>query len=253
MRKYIFDIDGTLTPSRGLINTPFKRYMKAFMENNYVYFVTGSDKPKTVQQITTELYDVAVKVYQCSGNDVWQQDTNISTNNFKLPDEAEKFLAERLNDSPFKPKTGMHFDFRPGLLNFSVLGRNASLQERAMYKLWNSEDDERDYIARDFNELFPGYIATVAGEIGIDISPEGMDKAQIIHDFSAHDELHFFGDSMEPGGNDYSLSLEIAQQGGNVYHVKDWKNTWDILQNINAIDQYEPALRSVASEKYNKD
>ena len=247
MRKYIFDIDGTLTPSRGLINTNFKRYMLAFMGNNYVYFVTGSDKPKTVEQIGTEIYNRAVKVYQCSGNDVWQQDNNLSTNNFELPEEAEKFLAVRLNDS----KTGKHFDFRPGLLNFSILGRNASLQERAMYKLFNSEDDERDYIARDFNELFPGYVATVAGEIGIDISPEGMDKAQIIHDFSAHDELHFFGDSMEPGGNDYSLSLEIAQQGGNVYHVKDWKDTWDILQNINK--RTEPALRSVASEKYNKD
>ena len=145
----------------------------------------------------------------------------------------------------------MHFDFRPGLLNFSILGRNASLQERAMYKLFNSEDDERDYIARDFNELFPGYVATVAGEIGIDISPEGMDKAQIIHDFSAHEQLYFFGDAMEPGGNDYSLSLEIAQQGGNVYHVKGWQDTWDILQNINK--RTEPALRSVASEKYNKD
>ena len=84
----------------------------------------------------------------------------------------------------------------------------------------------------------------------IDISPEGMDKAQIIHAFSAHDELHFFGDSMEPGGNDYSLSLEIAQQGGNVYHVKDWKDTLNILQNIS---NQQPALRSVMSEKYNKD
>ena len=250
MRKYIFDIDGTLTPSRGLINTNFKRYMLAFMGNNYVYFVTGSDKPKTVEQIGTEIYNRAVKVYQCSGNDVWQQDNNLSTNNFELPEEAEKFLTVRLNDSPFKPKTGMHFDFRPGLLNFSILGRNASLQERAMYKLFNSEDDERDYIARDFNKLFPGYTATVAGEIGIDISPEGMDKAQIIHDFSAHEQLYFFGDAMEPGGNDYSLSLEIAQQGGNVYHVKGWQDTWDILQNISK--RTEPALRSVASEKYNK-
>jgi phosphomannomutase len=232
MRKYIFDVDGTLTPSRSLMNTSFKKYMTAFMQSNYVYLVTGSDKPKTVEQISTELYNTAVKVYQCSGNDVWQQDNNISTNHFKIPEEAEVFLSTRLNNSAFRPKTGMHFDFRPGLLNFSILGRNASLQERAMYKLWNSKDDERHYIAREFNKLFPGYIATVAGEIGIDISPEGMDKAQIIHDFSPHDQLYFFGDAMEPGGNDYTLSLEIAQQGGNVYHVRDWRDTLHILQTM---------------------
>ena len=78
-----------------------------------------------------------------------------------------------------------------------------------------------------------------------------MDKSHIIHVFSAHVQLYFFGDAMAPGGNVYKLSLEIAQQGGNVYHVKDWKDTWDILQNINK--RTEPALRSVASEKYNKD
>tara|TARA_R100001377_G_scaffold69054_1_gene44335 strand:- start:33 stop:779 length:747 start_codon:yes stop_codon:yes gene_type:complete len=232
MRKYIFDVDGTLTPSRSLMNTSFKKYMKAFMQSNYVYLVTGSDKPKTVEQIGTELYNTAVKVYQCSGNDVWQQDNNISTNHFKMPEEAEVFLSTCLDDSPFRPKTGMHFDFRPGLLNFSILGRNASLQERATYKSFVAEDDERVYIAREFNKLFPGYIATVAGEIGIDISPEGMDKAQIIHDFSPYDELHFFGDAMEPGGNDYTLGLEVARSNGNVHHVKDWKHTLDILQNI---------------------
>jgi phosphomannomutase len=98
MRKYIFDVDGTLTPSRSLMNTSFKKYMTAFMQSNYVYLVTGSDKPKTVEQISTELYNTAVKVYQCSGNDVWQQDNNISTNHFKIPEEAEVFLSTCLND-----------------------------------------------------------------------------------------------------------------------------------------------------------
>ena len=48
---FIFDVDGTLTPSRGEINPAFKAFLMEFAQRNKVYLVTGSDKPKTVEQI----------------------------------------------------------------------------------------------------------------------------------------------------------------------------------------------------------
>jgi hypothetical protein len=89
-------------------------------------------------------------------------------------------------------------------------------------------------IAKLFNLDFTKYnmVAAVAGEIGIDITEIERDKAQIIHDFSAQDKLYFFGDKMDPNGNDYALALKIAQGGGNVYHVKDWRETWKILKKL---------------------
>ena len=59
MIKYIFDVDGTLTPSRGKINSEFRTFMKKFMDSHDVYLVTGSDREKTVDQIGIMLYNKA--------------------------------------------------------------------------------------------------------------------------------------------------------------------------------------------------
>ena len=47
MSEFIFDVDGTLTPSRGTIDPEFKEFFMAFAKKNNVYLVTGSDRPKT--------------------------------------------------------------------------------------------------------------------------------------------------------------------------------------------------------------
>ena len=78
--KFIFDVDGTLTPSRGVIDPQFKAFFNSFCLMNNVYLVTGSDKPKTVEQIGEDIYNKCKRVYQCSGSDVWQGSENIFKN-----------------------------------------------------------------------------------------------------------------------------------------------------------------------------
>ena len=34
---------------------------------------------------------------------------------------------------------------------------------------------------------------------------------------------------MEEGGNDYTLAEAVKERGGKAYHVKDYKDTWEIL------------------------
>ena len=50
--KYIFDVDGTLTPSRKKIDPDFLIFFNSFALANEVYLVTGSDRDKTIEQIT---------------------------------------------------------------------------------------------------------------------------------------------------------------------------------------------------------
>ena len=50
-----------------------------------------------------------------------------------------------------------------------------------------------------------------------------------MRDFSEDDELHFFGDKMEEGGNDYSLAVEVEKRGGLSYNVENFKDTWKLL------------------------
>lgn len=229
--RYVFDVDGTLTPSRGIIDLGFKNWLLDFSKENPVYLVTGSDKPKTLEQIGEPLYNVCKKVYQCSGNDVWIGNKNLYSKDFIMVENLFNDLNNILKLSEFCIKTGNHIEIRPGLCNFSIVGRNAGLIERAKYCEWDNLKSEREQIVFTLSKMYDTiYDIKIAGETGIDIVMKGCDKAQIIHDFSPHDKIIFFGDKMHPGGNDYTLALEIAASGGNIHHVTGWEKTWSILK-----------------------
>lgn len=230
MNKFIFDVDGTLTPSRGRIDEKFERFFFDFCTNNHVYLVTGSDKSKTVEQVGVKIYNQCKRVYQCNGNDVYEGNTNIKTTDWQLPDLARTFLISCEYESPFSIRTGNHIEERSGMVNFSVVGRNASLYERKQYADFDEENKERIKIADAFNMMFPDLQATVGGETGIDIAPKGSDKSQILIDFKEEDTIHFFGDAMFEGGNDYSLKKALWERGNSSTHqVSDWENTWELL------------------------
>ena len=50
-KKFIFDVDGTLTPSRQEIDPDFEKYMIEFSNENDVYLVTGSNREKTIEHV----------------------------------------------------------------------------------------------------------------------------------------------------------------------------------------------------------
>ena len=235
MNKFIFDVDGTLTPSRGLIDPEFKQFFNEFCRDNSVYLVTGSDKPKTVEQIGEDTYNLCHTVYNCSGNDVWQSNKHIRTSDWQLPRLAEYFLNSCLYESKFDLRTGNHIEQRPGMVNFSVVGRNADTKQREEYVIYDMFSDERNTIASAFNTMFEDLEARPGGETGIDIAPKGADKSQILQDFDDDDFIVFFGDRMDEDGNDYPLAL--SNYNGKNYHVKDWKHTWEILKNEYSTDR----------------
>ena len=230
--KYIFDVDGTLTPSRGTIDVNFSWWFAKFAEANEVYLVTGSDREKTLEQVGQTIYSLCKRVYQCAGNDVWEGDQNVYTNTVEVDPDMQKMFEQYLQESKFGARTGRHIEVRPGLINFSIVGRNATLGERKMYVAWDDVTSERREIADNLNAMFDDFDVTVAGETGIDIVPKGKDKSQILKDFDNYKELHFFGDKMEPGGNDYTLGAKLAYSGGKITQVKDWKDTWQSLKSL---------------------
>jgi phosphomannomutase len=68
---YIFDVDGTLTPSRGLINPVFKTFFQAFVKKNRVWLISGSDRDKTIEQVGFDIYGSVERCYQNSGNQLF--------------------------------------------------------------------------------------------------------------------------------------------------------------------------------------
>lgn len=223
---YLFDVDGTLTPSREKMNDEFANWFEHFVTHNSICLVTGSDREKTLEQIPKFIYNQCMRVYQNSGNEVWAQDTLIRSNDFTLDKSVIDVLHYWLNASQFRYRTGNHIDIRAGLVNFSVLGRNANKQQRQEYTRWDKNTSERHTIASNLKRVFGHlYNFEIAGETGIDITPIGMGKEQIMKDF-VNKRVVFFGDKMEPDGNDYSLSKLVTV----AIHVKDWRDTWERLK-----------------------
>ena len=232
MKKFIFDVDGTLTPSRQQITEEFNTFFITFCFDKNVYLVSGSDYKKTYDQLGETICYLAKRIYNCSGSYVTEKGKVVHTSEWTLPEDAKNFLTGKLNESKFELRTGLHFEDRPGMCNFSIVGRNANLEERKKYVDWN-KDDERVYIAREFNYLFPKLECVVGGDISVDIFPRGMNKSQIVRDFDKDDIIYFFGDRMNDNGNDWPLKQRLMNDRYNAYFhsVTCWQDTYNILKN----------------------
>lgn len=224
--KYIFDVDGTLTPSRTKMNKHFAIWFSKFCNKNEVYLVTGSDVSKTIEQVGEYIHCSCKSVYQCSGNEVYIKGTLCYTTSWELPNDARDFLENELKESVYPYRTGNHIEERAGMVNFSVVGRNCNKQERTSYVNYDKATNERKTIADRFNAKFPDITANVAGETGLDIGELGSDKSQILRNFDKLDEIYFFGDSMFKGGNDYALAEALKDYpNAKSFEVSSWKDT----------------------------
>lgn len=230
--RYIFDVDGTLTPSRGVIDPEFKIWFINFLNKYPVSLVTGSDRDKTIEQLGIDIVDSVEYCFNCAGNAVYRGGQLIEKSNWVLPDAPRRFLEDYLNEITKYPfKYGLHFEQRIGLLNFSVVGRNALGQQRTDYYLWDKKQRERSSLVKLLNECWTDIEAAAGGETGIDIFARGKDKAQILDKLDG--PVTFFGDRMDADGNDYSLSKRIIDENRGVcYSVDDWTQTWTILKQI---------------------
>ena len=229
---YIFDVDGTLTPSRGRIDDNFSKFFFDFCTLNKVYLVTGSDREKTIEQVGNVIYGMCKRVYNCSGSDVYVGSRNIYKHIWTLPKLARQFLEQYLEEEDFNIRTGNHIEERPGMVNYSLVGRNATIRDRKAFVDWEAWNGSRSRTVKAFNIMFPKLHATIGGETGIDIGPKGSDKSQILRDFyRKSDKIIFFGDAIFEGGNDLSLAKAISNKElGMFYKVTEWKETWEILK-----------------------
>ena len=233
MRKFIFDVDGTLTESRQQITTSFEAEFLIFCCKFPTYIVTGSDHAKTIDQLGRDILTRCAGIFNCSGSDVYQQDKfgtadapykNIYRSDWEPPDELTKFLNDELDFSTFPNKTGNHIEHRPGGINFSFLGRGEdSMKYRKEYVKWDINTTERILMADRIKSEFPYLNIQIGGETGLDMSDS--DKSQILKDFNPEDEIHFFGDMMLEGQNDYPLAKALKEMGGFPHHVKNWEDT----------------------------
>jgi len=224
--SYVFDVDGTLTPSRQKIDSQFRDWFVEWQKTHNSYLVTGSDYIKTVEQVGQEVIDNCKMLFNCCGNEVRVGKLIVHSSTWHPTHDLIDALDEELSASEFPLRTGNHIEIRTGLLNFSIVGRNASKEERKQYIEWDRETNERNTIATRLGQHFNDIDFMVGGETGIDIYPTGKDKRQVL-DFIKNDgPIIFFGDKTLPGGNDYPLAISVDI----AHRVENWEHTWELLK-----------------------
>lgn len=215
MTAIIFDVDGTLTDPREKIDPFFLQELVGLSMSYSIYLATGSDYAKTEEQLDPWFLENIISYsFNCSGNSVWQKGEEVYREDWTPPTEVLDWLNSELNISPFEHKTGFHFDKRPGMLNFSIVGRNATPVQRVLYSEFDKNTKERLNLSIKFNNSFKdkyNITAQIAGRTGFDIYRGGKDKSQIL-DYFENIPILFFGDDTQEGGNDYTLSKAIDER-----------------------------------------
>ena len=229
-RIFMFDIDGTLTPSRLMMTKEFAKFFDKWSNKNKYYLVTGSDLDKTKEQLPIAYIDRAEAIFTCCGNQMWRDNELIYDNKFELSTKLKNSLEVVLMSSPYPHRYGNHIEDRGSMVNFSIVGRNCTQEQREDFFKWDNEKGERKKISTFLKHKFKDLDAVLGGQISIDIYPKGMDKSQIIKHIDFN-ECIFIGDRTEKGGNDYPLAKLMEETNNCKYFQTEGpEQTMEILQ-----------------------
>ena len=228
---YLFDVDGTLTEPRQPMTQNFANLFRVLVKGNLVYLVSGSDLGKLREQVPKDILDSCAGIFSSSANQFNIGDELVYENELEVENELQQFLEGFLENSQYKTKTGNHIEHRPGMINFSVVGRNATQDERKEYYSWDRRKLERKKFAVSLMAHFPALDAEIGGEISVDIYPRGYDKRQSVNYLREEHpgkKICFFGDKTDKHGNDYSVVISLTEDD-NLHSVVNYLQTKEII------------------------
>ena len=235
----LFDMDGTLTDARQLITEDVVDTLRKVKPSIKKYLVTGSDMSKIEEQVPNDLLlQLFERVYSCNGTRVWNCNLDMddetgavepemihSTSLTDFYSEADinhivNVLLRTAFETHTKIKTGTFIEWRDSQINFSVVGRNCTTEQRENYVRWDKKSRERQKIVDNLRKEFYGWGLSfrLGGQISIDITREGWDKSYAFKNMNELPEhCVFFGDKICKDGND----LDIAMKCGKYHKVEN--------------------------------
>jgi len=245
MRKiYLFDVDGTLTPPKQKAVQIFRRQFFEWLEGKEVYLVSGGSFVRLAEQLSPEVMDRIEGVFACMGNVYYRRKKDEERawfheyeHKFEPSRELLLDLDLEVANSKYPTKTGKHHEGRTGMINFSIVGRNATQDQRDEYAAYDAEHKERQAIVKELRKKHPKCDFVIGGAVSIDIFNKGRDKSQVIREhfkkLSQDAIIHFVGDRIEYPGNDYAIAEAVRKRVfGNVHPVESWKDTAQLLKSI---------------------
>ena len=226
----LFDIDGTLTPSRLEASQEMLTFLKNLRKKVTVGVVGGSDFPKQQEQLGYDVLDLVDYSFSENGLVAYKGHELLAKGSIRehlTPDQQTKFANWTLRyiaDLDIPVKTGTFIELRTGMYNVCPVGRNCTQAQREEFAELDKQRGIRKKMCADMEAAFPelNFQYTIGGQISIDIFPVGWTKVYCLQFVEGKfDEIHFFGDMTMEGGNDYEIFTDKRVIGHTVTDPED--------------------------------
>ncbi|GAB0087412.1 Phosphomannomutase [Sergentomyia squamirostris] len=230
----LFDVDGTLTLPRSVINLDFETFLYEHIKPLATLgIVGGADLEKMFEQLNGEkilrefdyIFPENGLVQMKQGEEVGKQSL-LKHLGEETIQRFINFVLRYLADLEVPIKRGTFLEFRNGMMNICPVGRQCSWREREIFAEYDRKHKIREKMIEDLRKEFVDVDLTysIGGQISFDVFPRGWDKTYCL-DFVIKDggfrEIHFFGDKTNPGGNDYEIYTDPRTIGHKVSSPDD--------------------------------
>lgn len=247
-KALIFDMDGTLTPSTQPVPENVLAAIRELRGKYKLYLVTGSNYKKVEEQFTWDnIINLFERVFCCNGTVAYQTTLDPDDefgclepeliHKVSLTDHYSQSdlnylistLLEYASKNHTKFKTGTFVEWRESQINFALIGRDCSQDQREDYAKWDKKSGDRAKAVKFLEEKFDSYGLSfrTGGQISIDISRKEWSKAYAFQNINdAPEECVFFGDNIVPVGNDW----EIAKMCGKFHAIEGPDHLLEVLK-----------------------
>ncbi len=248
----VFDIDGTLTPSKAPADKEMIELILELLNKKSVAIIGGGKYDLFKEQLVRQLPDKDKRLvrlflfptnstafYRFSNNS-WDQiyyHELSEQEREKIKTAFEEVFIQLDYKHPEKTY-GPVIEDRGTQITFSSLGQEivAMLGEEGVKQKeeWNKKfDDLRHKMREMLQDMLPEFEVRAGGLTSIDITRKGIDKAYGVRQIAEHlnvaiDDMLFIGDAIFPGGNDYAA----LETGIDYVKVNNPSETKEVIRTI---------------------
>lgn len=230
----LFDIDGTLTDPRSVIQDDFESFLyEKVKPKASIGIVTGADLDKIYEQLKgpqiLQQFDYVFPenglVQIAAGQEVFKQNIVKHLGEVTIQ-RFINYVLTYLGNLELPIKRGKFLEFRNGMMNVCPMGRQCPFEERQVFADYDKKHNIRTRMIEDLQREFKDVDLTysIGGQISFDIYPKGWDKSYCLDMLTTTGrfrEIHFFGDKTEQGGNDHEIYMDKRTIGHRVQSPRD--------------------------------
>ena len=220
IKLVVFDIDGTLAPSKSPVEHDMALLLAQLLNKKLVAVMSGGSYKQISEQFVASLPSgIDYKnlfIFPTCGTSMYAFENNVWHERYAdhFTAEEKKMIMDALKQALdgagyVQPEQtfGEIIEDRDSQITFSALGQLAPLDLKSA---WDPDRSKRAHIIQLLQSNIPGFEARIGGTTSIDITRAGRDKAfginAIVRELGVPiSEMIFVGDSLDVGGNDESV------------------------------------------------